>query len=145
MFYRPHQPVTFDCGDELITKQEHKDECDINRILKQYQRTGIITHVQAARGSYTDLPDALDFQDALNTMMAAEEAFAGLPSRVRDHFGNDPARFLGAFNDPGQYDYLREVGLVRPTTPLPAVDPPANSNAAPSSGSSSAAPTPPAA
>lgn len=139
MFHRPHPRVAFDCGDELITKQEHKDECDINRILRQYHRTGIITHVQASRGDYTDLPDALDFQESLHTIMAAEEAFSGLPAKVRAHFVNDPTRFLAAFNDPAQYDYLREVGLIRPTTAHPDAAPAAsNTNAAPPSATASA-------
>lgn len=140
MFYRPHERVTFDCGDEMITKQEHKDECDINRILSQYQRTGILTHVQSARPTYTDLPDAIDFQESLNTLMIAEEAFSNLPSKVRAHFENDPGRFLAAFNDPAQYDQLRAYGLLKSTTTHPdepAV--PANSNAASPSPSPAAA------
>lgn len=139
MFYRTHDRVTFDCGDELITKQEHKDECDINRILKQYQRTGIITHVQSARPSYTDLPDAIDFQESLNTIMVAEEAFGNLPAKVRGHFLNDPGRFLAAFNDPAQYDQLREFGLLRPTTTHPDEPRPANNNAPAASSPASAA------
>lgn len=131
MFYRKHPRHSFSCGDQLITKQEHKDECDINRILKQYQRTGIITHVQKARADYTDLPDSVDFQESLNTIMVAEQAFNDLPATVRAHFVNEPSRFLAAFNDPAQYDYLRSVGLLRPTTPAPATDGPANSNASP--------------
>lgn len=142
MFYRPHERVTLDCGDEMITKQEHKDECDIHNILKQYQRTGIITHVQSARATYTDLPDPVDFQESLHTIMIAEEAFGNLPAKVRDHFGNDPGRFLAAFNNPAEYDFLREVGILKPTTPPPPVDPPANTNAPSSSGAGA---TPPAA
>lgn len=119
MFYRPHQRVTLDCGTEMITKQSHKDECDIHRILKQYQRTGILTHVQAARGTYADLPDPVDYQQAVHTIMEAQEAFAGLPASVRSHFGNDPAAFLAAFDDPKQEAKLREFGLLREPPPKP--------------------------
>lgn len=129
MFYRKHKRVTLDCGDQMITKQSHKDECDIHRILKQYQRTGIITHVQQARGTYEDLPSNTDFQEALNTMMSAEQAFAGLPAQVRRHFDNDPARFLAAFSDRSQHDQLREFGLLKPkaapAAPDAAPEPPA--------------------
>lgn len=118
MFYRKHGRVTFPrpgqpVGD-LVTKQSHKAECDIHNILRQYQRTGIINHVQAARPTYQDLPSDVDFQQALHTMMAAEEAFAGLPARVRAHFSNDPAAFLAAFSDPDQVETLRGFGLVNP-------------------------------
>lgn len=114
MFYRAHPRVTLDCGDTLITKQSHKAECDIYNILKQYQRTGIITHVQSARPQYTDLPSDVDYQSALNLMLEAEQTFLSLPARVRDHFNNDPERFLAAFRDDKQADKLREFGLLQP-------------------------------
>lgn len=104
--------VSFSCGDEVITKQSHKAECDINNILKQYQRTGIITHVQNARPTYEDLPSNIDFQQAMNTVLEAERAFLALPGKVRAHFDNDPERFLAAFYDPNQLDTLRGFGLV---------------------------------
>lgn len=117
--------VQFSSGDQLITKQSHKDECDIHRILKQYQRTGIITHVQSARPQYTDLPDSLDYHTALNVMIEAQSAFDALPSSVRDHFKNDPALFLAAFEDDKQADKLREFGLLNPLPkPEPAPAPP---------------------
>lgn len=97
-----------------MTKQHFKAECDITNILRQYSKTGVITHVQNARPTYEDLPDGLDYQDAQNTLIQANTAFAGLPSSVRDHFGNDPARLLVALSDPDQSAYLREVGILRP-------------------------------
>lgn len=120
-FYVPHKRVTLNTGDVMVTKQSHKDECDINRILKQFQRTGIITHVQNARPTYEDLPSDVDFQESLNTILTAEEAFSGLPSKVRAHFNNNPAELLAALNDPAQADQLRDFGILNP---LPAAPPP---------------------
>lgn len=120
MFHRKHPRVTLDCGDEMITKQAHKAECDIHNILKQYQRTGILTHVAASRPRYEDLPDTLDYQSALNSILAADQAFAALPAKLRDHFRNDPAAFLAAFTDPAQEGFLREHGLIHPKSDTPA-------------------------
>lgn len=117
MFYRKHDRVLAEVGTRSRTLQDHKDECDINLILKQYQKTGIINHVQAARPTYEDLPDNIDYQQAMNTLLTAQEAFAGLPSKVRDHYGNDPERFLAAFYDSQQHDELRAFGLLKPTPP----------------------------
>lgn len=114
MFYRKHSRVTLDCGDVVITKQSHKSECDITTILKQYQRTGIITHVSAARPTYEDLPDNYDYQQSLNLIIQAQDTFAALPAKVRADFNNDPAQFLAAFNDPAKEDYLREYGFLKP-------------------------------
>ncbi|AXH74644.1 MAG: internal scaffolding protein [Microviridae sp.] len=112
-FYIPHSPVTLDCGDEQITKQSFKAECDINNILRQYTKTGVINHVQSSRPTYQDLPDAIDYQESMNTLLAADAAFAGLPASVRSRFGNDPGEFLAALSDPEQTAYLTEVGVFR--------------------------------
>lgn len=116
-FHIKHPRVTINTGSEVRTKQSHKSECDIHNILRQFQRTGILQHVNQARPSFEDLPDPVDFQQSLAILEQAEQAFAALPSKVRDHFRNSPQEFLAAFLDPAQADYLREVGLRHP---LPA-------------------------
>lgn len=113
MFHRARIRVSQAGGGELVTKQSHKAECDIHNILGQYRRTGIITHVQAARPTYADLPDGLDFQASMNLILQAQETFAALPAKVRDHFKNDPGVFLAAFQDPAQDDVLRSFGLLK--------------------------------
>lgn len=130
MSFRPLKPrprVAAPHSSTMVTKQSMKDECDINKILLQYKKTGILTHINNNKPQYLDLPDASDYQEAIHLMMEAEEAFSSLPSVVRDHFKNDPASFLEAFSDPSQADYLREVGLLKPlpgTPPALGGDPP---------------------
>lgn len=130
-FYIPHPRVTLDCGDEEITKQSHKQECDINFIINQYQRTGLFTHINPQEPMYADLPEVMDYQESLNTIMRAEESFASLPSEVRDYFQNDPAAFLAAFGDPDQAEKLRELGLLKKLpTPETAAPPQINQDGA---------------
>lgn len=100
-----------DCGTEMVTKQNHKDECDIHKILNQYQRTGIINHISPHQPQYLDLPDELDYQSSLNLILEAQAAFATLPAEIRDKYGNDPAKFLAALNDPKQREFLEEIGV----------------------------------
>lgn len=124
MFYRPHPRLITPVGEISMTKQSHKQECDINNILSQYKKTGLIHHITSLQPTFTDLPDEIDYQHAQNTLLQAQEAFAALPSSVRDRFGNDPALFLGAFQDETQAEYLREMGLLKPLKPAePAPDP----------------------
>lgn len=123
MFYRSHKPSRINTGDVLVTKQSFKAECDINTILRQYSKTGVINHVQSARPTYADLPDAIDYQQSLHTLMEADQAFAGLPASVRNRFGNSPAAFLDALSDPSQEAYLREVGILRQEAPGGVPDP----------------------
>jgi phage internal scaffolding protein len=119
--YIPRERVYAPHSDELITKQSMKAECDIHNILSQYKQTGIIKHIQQYQPRYEDLPDAIDFQQSMNTIIQAEEAFSTLPATVRDRFGNDPQTFLEALSDASQTEELRRLGILKPApVPRPA-------------------------
>lgn len=129
-FYQPHARVQ--ANNELVngvtgeitnppsmTKQEFVKECDINNIIKMYSVTGQINHIsaKAALGAYDDLPDSLDFQESLNTVMAAEAAFMSLPSKTRERFHNEPSEFLEFFSDPKNRAEATSLGLLIPQPP----------------------------
>lgn len=106
-----------------MTKQSFVAECDINNIIREFQVTGQVAHInrQAAQGAYLELPDELDFQQSLDLVKKAETAFATLPAKVRAELGNDPAAFLAYVADPANHDRLVEWGLAKPAeTPPPA-------------------------
>lgn len=117
--YRRRCDLSFE-GTESMTKQSHKDECDIHKILNQFQKTGIINHISPNQPRYLDLPDSFDYQSAINLVLDAQEAFATLDASVRDRYGNDPERFLAAIQDPTQREYLESVGVFEKKKPPPA-------------------------
>lgn len=96
-----------------MTKQSFVEQCDINRILSQYKVSGMLSHVSAhaAQGSYEDLPDNMEFQDALHIVMDGQKAFSTLPSSLRNRFGNDPAEFLAFMADPANAEEIVKLGL----------------------------------
>jgi len=135
-FYRPHDrvqndgsvvhPITGEISyPPSKTKQALLAECDINRIIKLYSVTGQVHHVsaRAALGAYMDLPDNLDYQAALNTVLEGEKAFNSLPAKVRDRFENDPADFLQFLSDPKNKAEAIELGLVIPPPPAAPTPP----------------------
>lgn len=137
-FYRPHNRSDTWYTGELVdentgevstppsmTKQSFVEQCDINNILKQFKASGMLTHInqQAAQGRYLDLPDDLDYQNALNIVLEAENSFASLPSKVRDRFHNDPAEFLQWFQDPDNQDEAIKLGLATDNRPPPQAAP----------------------
>lgn len=136
-FYRPHalQQRMLTNYDNLVldektgelvpmpsmTRQSEMEACDIHNVLKQFSQQGFenLVRENAARGQYADLPDEIDYQASLNTVMAAQASFATLPSQVRERFGNDPARFLEFVANPGNRDEAIRLGLVEPPPPPP--------------------------
>ena len=128
-FYRPHNHHGFDncdpnTGEVLpsMTRQSEMDACDIHNILKQYSQQGFeqLVRDNAARGQYADLTSLPDYQEALDTVINANAAFAALPSQVRERFLNDPARFVEFLADPANQDEAIRLGLAQDTrTPEP--------------------------
>lgn len=131
-FYRPHSRVLYTgnlvdphTGEitrpESMTKQSFVAECDINNIIKSFSVTGMVNHInhQAGQGAYVDLPDSVDFQEALHTVDQARTAFMTLPSKIRDRFGNDPSQFLAFLTDPANLDEARSLGLANPAPQEP--------------------------
>lgn len=135
-WYQPHAAVDIDfTGQESLTKQSFKDECDINNIVASFSRTGQITHLneRAAQGMFTDLPDSFEYQDALNAVIAGEQAFAALPSALRERFHNDPAEFLDFMSNPDNQEEAIKLGVAtrrpepapeQPQAPTPPPAPP---------------------
>ena len=99
---------------ESLTKQQFKEECDVNRIVKAAEATGSIQHLNPFEGNYGDFTQAPDdYQQALHQVMEAQEQFDALPSKIRAHFENDPAKFLGWQNDSEAVELMRKHGLLK--------------------------------
>lgn len=111
--YGPKLKVPFETTGKTRTRQAMKDECDINVIMRKYERSGLLEHVNRFQGEYGDFA-AIDFQDAMNTVVAATEMFESVPARIRAKFGNDPGAFLEFATDAKNMDEMRSLGLAKP-------------------------------
>lgn len=108
----PDSVTGFKCEGHSMAKQSFKDECDINNILKRYEQTGILPEIrQALEGQYGDFSQVADYQNALNSVLLAEEMFAALPAKVRDKFQNNPQGFVEFCMNPKNKDELIALGL----------------------------------
>lgn len=108
-----------------MTKQSFKDECDINNIVKRFEATGQIDHINQAhaQGLFTDLPSGLDLQAGLDMIRQAEAAFMALPAAARAEFDNDPVLFVEAFTNPSDAQQERFIALGLATDKRPAKPP----------------------
>jgi len=96
--------------DVSLTKQSFTKECDINNILKKYQKTGAIDHVNKHEASY-GYASSDDFTASMAIVAKGETMFNDLPSSIRNKFENDPAQFLDFVQDEKNIKEMQELGL----------------------------------
>lgn len=125
--------VLFDTGRESLTVQSAKDQCDINKLISRYQKTGQLPPVAHTNGVYGDFSGVKDYHTAMNAILSAQESFQTLSAEVRKRFDNDPAKLLSFLNDPKNDAEAIKLGLVNPKVeepqpPTPVVNPPADSD-----------------
>lgn len=102
------------------TKQAAKDECDINALMKRYQKTGQLP-AGMGTGRYGDFYGVDDYLQAQIVVKTAEIQFNSLPAVVRERFANDPAQLLTFVADPANLDEARKLGLLKEEIKDPAV------------------------
>jgi len=108
---RPRFKVGLACApDSSMTKQTFKDECNINKIISKYQKTGALDHVNKYQPSY-GFATAIDFRESMEVVLKGQEMFDALPSNLRKRFDNNPAEFLEFVQDAKNEPQLIELGL----------------------------------
>jgi len=127
--------LTFKTVGESMTHQSMAPECDINRIMAKWQKTGVIEHANQFQGQYGDFSEIPTYQEAMDKVIRGQEVFMTLPSSIRRMFDNDPGQFLEFATDPKNLDQMIEMGLaerevIEPET-KPAAKPKAASKAPP--------------
>lgn len=95
-----------------LTKQSFRDECDVNQVMKRFEKTGVIDHQNPRKPVYADVSTFTDYQTSVGIVLRAHEAFEGLPSDIRAQFDNDPGKFLEFFEDPANENKAIELGLI---------------------------------
>lgn len=120
------------------TKQSFKDECDVNRIMNQYMKTGEIPHINEVAPQYLEC-EATDFQAAMEFVAGAQTLFHEMPSAIRNRFNNSPQEFVEFCSHEKNRPEMAEMGLLAPNTSAPIPNPTSNLSTA-QNGSSRAAP-----
>lgn len=120
--YDHHQVAGLTCTDESRTQQQYVAECDINNILQNYERTGILNTTTGRREPiYGDFSDERigDFSKAMETINGIGELMQQLPAKVRSRFKNNPAEILSFVANPNNRQEAIELGIIN-APPEPA-------------------------
>lgn len=113
-----------------LTKQSMSAECDINNIMKRYERTGIVTHNAVREAYFADVSVVPDFAQAVEVVRKAEDMFMTLPANVRARFDNDPAQYVQFCSNPDNRQEMIDLGLMEKPQPpvvqkVEVINPPA--------------------
>ena len=97
-----------------MTQAQFQDECDINKIMDRYFRTGCLSDPlnQMKPGTYGDFTAMGDYMENMNKIVQAREMFDALPARVRERFGNNPGAMIDFVMNPANQKEAIELGLL---------------------------------
>lgn len=119
------------CNDEPITKQQFKDEVNINNMVARFTRSNgvsldqLLSHSPSGGfwGDFSDVPDLRTMYERLAT---AEEGFMTLPAKVRKQFDNDALLFMEFVSKDENLSQLKDMLGGTPTIaqPTPSVSSP---------------------
>ena len=102
--------VTF--TEPSMAQQHFKDECDINRIIDRFTKTGTIPQIISGF-EFADLSNVPSYQEAMGFLIEAQDRFMELPAKIRREFDNDPGQLLTFLENPSNYDKAVELGLIQ--------------------------------
>lgn len=111
--YNPYDPpgegphVAF---GKSLTRQSEAEACDINVIMRRYEKTGILP--EGVEGFFADVSNIGDYRAVQEKLEVGKEIFYQLPAVEREKFRNDVGTFLDFAADPGSVPELVRLGLL---------------------------------
>lgn len=100
---------------KYTTEQAHKEACNIQNVIKKHSRNSLLQLNQAIENQYGDVT-GIDFQNAHDLVINAQQAFNGLPSEIRKRFANDPKEYFTFMEDSNNREEAIKLGLIKNTT-----------------------------
>ena len=102
------------------TKQSFAKEANINNIMAQYVKTGVLPQGQR-KPMFGDFSSGEELQSIMDRVVSAELQFSSLPSDLRNRFNNSAVSLLDYLADPQNEAEAIELGLL----PGEDIEPPA--------------------
>lgn len=96
------------------TRQDQKDSCDINIIMKRYTKQGVLPRLNAKTPVYDDFTTTLSYHESLEHIRRADDLFMELPAEIRAMCENDPALLIPFVEGGEHIDELIEYGVMDP-------------------------------
>ncbi len=104
--YSPLEP-----GEGEGAKQSMREECDVNKIVEHFVKTGLIDHLAEGVPEFVDVSELGDYRSIIEQVRKVEMYFAGLPALVRTAFSNDASMFMDYLETDPSTEDLETLGL----------------------------------
>lgn len=98
----------------VMAQQQFKAECDINNIVNNYAKTGLLPQNIKSGGQFADFSNIRDYQGMLDTILQAENTFMQLDPQIRSRFENNPGKLIEFIQKKQNYDEGVKLGLFNP-------------------------------
>ena len=104
--------VSIDCSKPILTDQSFKNACDINNIMAQYAKTGLLPQGATQEPRYIDNTQIPTLEEAYRVVNQANQAFYDLPATIRRLLDNDPSQLENFVANPENREILEKHGLI---------------------------------
>lgn len=105
------------------TDQSYKNACDINVIIANATKTGVLPFQTNKVAQYIDNTEIPSLLDAQNLIRTANESFMALPAKIRKMMNNDPTKLVEFVNDPDHKEILLKHGILEKVEQVLPVNP----------------------
>jgi len=110
-FLKPKFKRDKDGKPVYITEQSHKSQCDVNKIIAKYNKTGLISHVSEIKAEFGDIP-AVDYKEMQDRLVKMNNEFDKLPYQIKKRFGNNPYALISFMENAENRKEAEDLGLI---------------------------------
>lgn len=111
-YYGKRKRVSLDLSKPVITDQSAKKMTDINNIMLQYSKTGLLPVQKEKLARYIDNTKIMPLEEAHALIQGAKQQFMELPAQLRKLMDNDPTKLVSFIQDPENKEILLKHGIL---------------------------------
>lgn len=128
--YDPPVDPGLTCTEKSLTRQSEADACDINLIMKRFEKTAELPAFTDP-GVFADVTTIGDYRAVQDRILRTRTVFDNLPLDLRQRFEMDPINLLDFLADPANHEEAVQLGLFpnpepdleKPPEPTPTPSP----------------------
>ena len=104
--------IQIDCSEEKLTDQSYAKAADINNIMANYHKTGVLPQTREKLARYIDTTEIPSLIEAHELIEQSKNMFMELPAHIRKLMDNDPTKMESFIKNPENHDTLVKYGLL---------------------------------